>query len=500
VTGATPGMRAESRLAVRTGQRLTPDPARTVTRFFVPGQEGVGGGESRAADVIARLLALDEDEVERSVQDLIVRFGHRHRGFADTLLGHADRVAHRLRRNVTLSPARRLLLGATFTQEYSVEAAALCNPSIVLHPDQAAVADGAARFVMSARGIGEGHRSSIGFWTGQVEADGSVRFDDRGPFPVVGSFGPAELDRDVVHAQLRDLDDDGESAAFVLELLGDRFSAEELERALDALHREIATRLTADETIARFRKVAEATYSASFAPGTAISERVLSPSVAVEAHGMEDARFVRFVDDDGRVVYYATYTAFDGRQVHQQILETTDFATFAVSPIEGAAAATKGLALFPRRIDGRYVALSRWDRESNSVSTSDNVRLWTDAVVCQLPARAWEVLQLGNCGSPIETDAGWLVLTHGVGAMRTYSIGALLLDIDDPTKVLGSLSEPLLTPSADEQDGYVPNVVYTCGAFTHADTLVMPYGIADGAIGIATVPLGALLDRLSRGG
>jgi predicted GH43/DUF377 family glycosyl hydrolase len=243
-----------------------------------------------------------------------------------------------------------------------------------------------------------------------------------------------------------------------------------------------------------------ATYSATFPPDSDLSERVLWPAMAAESHGMEDARFVRFVDDDGSVGYYATYTAFDGVDVSQQLLHTTDFTTFVASPVVGAAAVNKGLALFPRRIDGRYVALSRWDRETNSVATSDNLRRWDRSVRCQSPARSWEAVQIGNCGSPIETDAGWLVLTHGVGAMRTYNIGVCLLALDDPTKLIGALPEPLLRPAPDEQDGYVPNAIYSCGGLVHEDTLVVPYGVADAAIGVATVPLDALLRALTRTG
>ena len=487
-------------VARRTGQRLRPDVARTVTRLFVAGQEEVGGGESRAAEVISRVLALEENDVARSVDDLLERFGGRHRGFEQTLIDHAARVAHRVGRKVTLSGARRLLLGATFTQEYSIEAAALCNPSVVEHPDQRGVAGGACRFIMSVRGIGEGHRSSIGFRTGQVDANGTVVIDDAKPFPVTGAVGDCFLERVVIHGKLRELGDEGESSDFVLDLLDDRFSVAQLDRALDTLHSRLATRHTAEETIARLRSASASTYSVRFAPETDISERVLWPSVTAEAHGMEDARFVRFVDDDERVTYYATYTAFDGTYVSQHLLETSDFETFSMSPTVGGAAANKGLALFPRRIGGRFFALSRSDRETNSVASSEHIRRWDHSGICQQPSRVWDLIQLGNCGSPIETAAGWLVLTHGVGAMRTYSIGALLLDLNDPTKVLASLRDPLLTPTAEERDGYVPNVVYSCGALKHANTLVVPYGIADGSIGIATVAVDELVARLRRDG
>ena len=213
---------------------------------------------------------------------------------------------------------------------------------------------------------------------------------------------------------------------------------------------------------------------------------------------MEDARFVRFVEDDGSVTFYATYTAYSGSKISQQLLATEDFRWFTSVPLVGRAAANKGLALFPRRINGRFAALSRSDRESNTIAFSDELSVWTDALPCQQPTEAWEALQLGNCGAPIETDAGWLVLTHGVGPMRTYSIGAILLDLDDPTQVLGHLREPLLSPTTDERDGYVPNVVYSCGALVHDDSLVIPYGISDGAIGVATVSMSELLAALGR--
>jgi predicted GH43/DUF377 family glycosyl hydrolase len=220
------------------------------------------------------------------------------------------------------------------------------------------------------------------------------------------------------------------------------------------------------------------------------------PAMSAESKGMEDARFVRFVGDDGSVTYYASYTAYNGIDIGQQLLETKDFAHFTSSPMVGAAAANKGLALFPRLIGGRFAALSRSDRESNTIAYSENPRRWEDGFACQAPMTSWEVVQLGNCGSPIETEAGWLVLTHGVGPMRTYNIGAILLDLEEPTRIIGRLREPLLSPAHDEQDGYVPNVVYSCGALLHSETLVIPYGIGDSAIGVATVPLDQLLASL----
>jgi predicted GH43/DUF377 family glycosyl hydrolase len=266
---------------------------------------------------------------------------------------------------------------------------------------------------------------------------------------------------------------------------------------MGALHDQLVTRRGAGETIDRIRRIASSNYAVTFPTASTISERVLSPTAPIESHGMEDARFVRFVDDDGVAIYFATYTAYDGTHVRSQLLTTVDFRTFTSTQLTGRGARNKGMALFPRRIDGRYFALSRWDRETNAIATSHDPTVWDDPVGLQRPAEPWDLVQLGNCGSPIETPAGWIVLTHGVGPMRRYAIGAELLDLDDPTRVTGHLREPLLTPAEDERDGYVPNVVYSCGAMLHGDTIVLPYGISDANIGIATIPLDQLLDRLT---
>ena len=485
-------------LVTRCPQRLAANPSRVITRLFVPGQEGFEHQESRAGAVLARILALDEGQVRSSLDDLIIRFDGRHRDLAGTFRRHARELADRLDPDLELSEARKLLLGATFTSEYAIEGAALCNPSIVAHPDQAGTVAGGLRFVMSVRGIGEGHRSSIGFRTGVIDAAGSITIDDPAPFATVGAAEPALLDAAVFRSELTRVDDAGEAADYVLDRLGERFTQAALDQQFARLQAALSTRRHAKETMSLLRSIAERTYAIEFSDRTTLSERVLWPSMGAEQAGMEDARFVRFIDDDGSITFYATYTAYSGSHISQQLLETTDFQSFSSAPIVGRAAANKGLALFPRRIGGRFAAMSRSDRESNTVAYSDHLSVWASALPCQSPTRAWEVLQLGNCGSPIETDAGWLVLTHGVGPMRTYRIGAILLDLDDPTRILSQLAQPLLSPATDEQDGYVPNVVYSCGALVHADTLVLPYGISDAAIGIATVPLPELLAALSR--
>lgn len=439
-----------SDLVTRGHGRVRADPSRVVARLFVPGEEGFEHQDSRAGAVFDRIMALDADEVKQSLEDVTSRFGGRHRDLTGVFLRHAREVTDRLDPGRPLSDERLLLMGAAFTSEYAIEGAALCNPSIVAHPDQSGTAATNVRFVMSVRGIGEGHRSSIGFRTGVIDAAGFVTLDDPPAFATPGTITMGLRDEEPAHS-----------------------------------------------TVAQVRSVAERTYRVEFDHGVPLSERVLLPATAAEAAGMEDARFVRFVDDDGSVRFLASYTAYSGSRISQQLLQTTDFRTFTSSPLLGSAAANKGLALFPRKIRGRFVAMSRSDRESNAIAFSDHPLVWSDSLPCQLPSRSWESLQLGNCGPPMETDAGWLVLTHGVGPMRTYRIGAILLDLEDPTRLIGHLREPLLSPASDERDGYVPNVVYTCGALVHADSLIVPYGMADAAIGIASVPLGRLLSMLT---
>jgi predicted GH43/DUF377 family glycosyl hydrolase len=476
------------------GIELTPDHDRVITRFFVPGREDVGPGDSRAAPVIDRILRLSEDEVESAMCDVDERFANRHESLDDIFDAHAAMVTSRIDPNTSLSNSRRRLLGASFTHEYAIEGAALCNPSAVLHPRQDASGD--AAFVLSVRGIGEGHRSSIGFRTGKVTAAGAVTIDPAGPFPRTGVTTPGLNDRTVFHTKLAALGDDHENAADVLDGLPQRFDDAALAGQIAKLAADAATRRNTSTTIANLRGLARSSYSVDFPVTTDLSERVLWPEAPAEFHGMEDARFVRFVDENERATYFATYTAFDGTNVSQQLLETDDFTSFTASPIAGAAAIGKGLALFPRRVHGRFVALSRADRETNAIAFSDDLRCWNTSECIQTPDRLWEILQLGNCGSPIETSEGWLVLTHGVGAMRTYSLGAILLDLDEPQRVIARSLEPIIAPDKHLLGGYVPNVVYSCGGFAHNDVLLLPYGIGDQTIAIATLSVEQLLSTL----
>jgi predicted GH43/DUF377 family glycosyl hydrolase len=486
----------ESTLLRRYPIRISADTSRVVTRLFVPGHEGFDQQESRSNPVLQRVLELSDQEVQEALDDVLDRFSSRHHGLTDTFLQHADELSDRLNPARRLSPTRRLLLGATFTSEYAIEGAALCNPSMVIHPDQAGVKAGDIRFVMSVRGVGEGHTSSIGFRTGMVTSSAEVEFDAAPTFATTGQREEATLEAEVFKAELRRLRASVDDVDYVLGRLGPEFTLAGLEVQLNRLEKQVATRKQARRTIGQIRRIAERSYGVTFESDTPLSERVLLPAMSAEVKGAEDARFVRFCDDDGGVTYYASYTAFNGTDIGQQLLETKDFVRFTSRPMAGAAAANKGLALFPRRIRGRFAALSRSDRESNTITYSRNPQLWEQGLACQTPLHSWEVVQLGNCGSPIETALGWLVLTHGVGPMRTYNIGAILLDLEEPTRVIGRLREPLLSPARDEQNGYVPNVLYSCGALVHADTLILPYGIGDSAIGAASVPLGKLLTAL----
>ena len=486
-------------IAIDTGVELRPDPSRVITRLFVAGREDIGHGDSRATPVLERLLQLDEASVEVAMRDVTQRFQHRHHDFDGVLAHHAAIVSSRIDDWDELSPARVLLIGAAFTHEYSIEAAALCNPSAVLHPVQDGPDDGSVSFLMSVRGIGEGHRSSIGFRTGHLAANGEVTIDAPDPFPRTGATTRGRHHRSVFHAKLAELGDDRENAAYVLDALEPVFDDEDLDERIAELKADTATRRLTLTTVTHLDALAMSSYHVTFDAATTLTERVLWPHAPVERHGMEDARFVRFVAEDRSVTYYGTYTAFDGTSIAQHLLETTDFRTFGVSPMAGDAAVGKGLALFPRQVGGRFVALSRCDRETNSISFSDDIRCWPAATMLQQPSGASDVLQLGNCGSPIETSAGWLVLTHGVGPMRTYTLSAILLDLAEPQHVIARCAEPIIMPgNGARRDGYVPNVIYSCGGFAHGDTLVLPYGIGDQTIAVATISLERLLGVMVR--
>jgi predicted GH43/DUF377 family glycosyl hydrolase len=484
----------------RTSHILRHDASRVIAKPYLPGEEiASGDAGSRAGLLMARILALSDRDTTMVLQHVLRRFEKRHKQFEDLLERHFALVAH-LVGDVALSRERRLLIGSYFTNEYSVEGAALFNPSLVPAPDQAGMAAGQRRFVMSLRAVGEGHISSIEFRTGVIDGASAMTFDPVGNYLVTGDRAPpAHYDKPLFSAKLVELAAGNELAWVVLSRLAERFTLAELELSLAILERDGPPHAISFETAKIMRVLAASSYVTTFPADSALSERVIFPAGPHETHGMEDARFVRFTDEDGSVTYYATYTAFDGYEIVPQLIQTDDFVSFRIATLNGPAAQNKGMALFPRRVGGKFFMLSRRDRENLHLATSLNdVRHWAEVTELHRPSRSWELLQIGNCGSPIETPAGWLVITHGVGPVRRYVIGALLLDLDDPRRVIGQLREPLLVPEGMEREGYVPNVVYSCGAMLNGDDLVLPYGLSDAAVGVAVISVPELLAELQR--
>ncbi len=479
----------------RIGPQLRADARRVITRLFVPGEE-LPESASRGRTVIDRALDLSDAEVDRLVAGIAADFAGRHRDLPAVLRAHFQVAAHGRPELELLPLPRQQLIGAYFTMEYAVESAALFNPSIVAHPDQTGLAAGQLRYVMSARAVGEGHISSVEFRTGVLGPGADLTLDDPGRILVPGVAGDRTYHLDVLRGQLADGGADEEVVDELLRDLPAHFGAEQIRLTLAAQHPHLAGRAAGQRVIEQLNRVLAGEYEVTFPADTTLSERLLWPIGPEESNGIEDLRLVRFVDDQGEVSFRGTYTAYDGSHIAPKVLTTNDFGTFRVGGLAGPAARNKGMALFPRTVGGRYLALSRWDRENITLATSSDGRSWDRAGPVHTPTDGWELVQVGNCGSPIETGAGWLVLTHGVGPLRTYGIGAVLLDLDDPTRCLGSLPEPLLRAEPSERDGYVPNVVYSCGALCHGDSLTIPYGISDSAIGFAQVSIPAVLDGM----
>ena len=419
---------------------LRPDPARVIVRPFKPTTEPRDlnpTDKTRANHIVERVLNLDSEAAAGQLADVLENFQGRHRNLLKTFERRADEMEEALLAHCTFSEAQRQLLGAYFLHEYSFEASALFNPSIVPHPDQSGIPSGSLRFILSLRAVGEGHVSSLTFRTGAIAADGGITVDPTARLATSPSItqrtaGPI-----------------GDVVEFVFEQAPD------------------------------------------------ISERVIFPVTESQSNGIEDARFVPF-SDGGRTTYYATYTAYKGSAIRSELIETTDFLSFRMTPLQGTAARNKGMALFPRKIDGKYAMIARQDNENLYLIYSDDLYKWDGGQAILKPQFPWEFVQIGNCGSPIELEEGWLMLTHGVGPVRKYSIGAALLDKHDPSRVLARSSEPLLRPELSEREGYVPNVVYTCGAMTHNDQLILPYAVSDTYSNFATIQISALLQSMSR--
>jgi predicted GH43/DUF377 family glycosyl hydrolase len=418
---------------------LRPDPARVIVRAFKPATEPRDlnpTDKTRANHIVERVLNLDSQAAASQLADVLENFQGRHRNLLETFERRADEMEEALLAHCTFSEVQRQLIGAYFLHEYSFEASALFNPSIVPHPDQSGIANGSLRFILSLRAVGEGHVSSLTFRAGVIAADGSIRVDPTARL----ATSPR-----IAHRTAGPIGDEVEIV---------------------------------------------------FEPAPDISERVIFPVTESQSNGIEDARFVQF-SDGGRTTYYATYTAYRGTAIRSELIETSDFLSFRMTPLQGAAARNKGMALFPRKIDGRFAMIARQDNENLYLAYSDDLYRWEGGQAILKPQFPWEFVQIGNCGSPVELEDGWLMLTHGVGPVRKYSIGAALLDKRDPSRVLARSSEPLLRPEPSEREGYVPNVVYTCGAMRHNDQLILPYAVSDTYSNFATIKISALLQSMS---
>jgi predicted GH43/DUF377 family glycosyl hydrolase len=484
------------RITNKTLKNIRPDQRRVITRPFRP------SSENHTTNIVNRLLALDEPKVRDLLKQTLKDFAHRHKDIQAVLMGNYQRIAGYIKETAALSEERKLLLGSCFTMEYSIESAALFNPSVVIYPKQNYMKNGQTRVIFSFRATGEGHISSIVFRSAVIDRDNSIFMEPISPY-----LGTPEIvlnhsyDRELFRAKLEEMGLLSEVAKAIYLHLPATFTPEEMGQAIAAVRGGQAfAPADLEETVAHIKWLAESNYEVFFPHGQLISERVIFPVSQNESNGVEDARFVRFIDDDGSVTYYATYTAYNGREILPQLIETQDFHRFKISTLNGPMARNKGMALFPRKIDGKYVMITRTDGENLYLSYSNNIHFWYEGVKIEAPENPWELVQIGNCGSPLETKKGWILLTHGVGPMRKYCIGVSLLDLKDPSKTVGRLDEPLLMPREEEREGYVPNVVYSCGSIILNGELIIPYAISDSESHVASIPVDELLEKLLKKG
>ena len=479
----------------RKPNKFFPDPTRVIARFFLP------GGEERARLIIQKILNLSDEEIHLTLNQVLRDFSKRHRNITTTFEKHYAKVKHIINElnvdNKSLSLETKLLIGSYFTHEYSIESAAFFNPSIVEDPDQTNLEEGQKRIIVSFRATGEGHISSIVFRSGLIDKDKNLTFIKPGRLVDVPETVKRHVyEKKIFCEKLREMKNYEDVVDMIMDKLKDKFIYGELQAAIEETLKNENLTNTDKKVIQAINWLATSHYETTFSLDTAISERVLFPISYTETNGIEDARFVRFVDDDGSVKYYATYTAYNGYSILPKLLETEDFYHFKISPINGEYVQNKGLALFPRKIKGQYAMLSRFDGFSSYIMFSKNIHVWHEIKKIQEPLYPWEFIQIGNAGSPLETEKGWLVITHGVGPMRRYCLGALLLDLENPTKVIARLKEPLLMPNEEEREGYVPNVVYSCGSIIHDNELIIPYSMSDYASTFASVSMEELFDEL----
>ncbi|MBR9984991.1 MAG: glycoside hydrolase family 130 protein [Desulfosarcina sp.] len=469
--------------------KIVGDTSRVITRLHLPDDR------HRISKIIQRIINLPDTVAQKLLAQVMIDFSGRHKDIGHIFKRHLEVVKKYLPRDTMLSDVQRALIGAYFTKEYSIESAALFNPSIVPHPDQRHLKKGSLRFIMSLRATGEGHISSIVFRSGVLDRYNKFLFD-----PISDFVETPDLHLDPVYKRnpfqlkLNEMEAGDEISVHILNQLPEDFTYNELIEKIGNLRAKPQfPEANQNRTFHVMSWLANSNYEVSFHPDHRVSERVIFPVSKNESRGIEDARFVQFFDNQPEGTYYATYTAYNGHTILPQLIETKDFVNFNIVTLNGKAIKNKGMALFPRKIGGRYAMLSRQDGENNHIMFSDNIHFWQTSQILQEPEYPWEFIQIGNCGSPLETNQGWIVLTHGVGPMRKYCIGAMLLDLEKPSKVIARLDEPLLSPHEKEREGYVPNVVYSCGAIIHNDELVIPYAMSDINSGIATVEVNELL-------
>lgn len=473
----------------RIDKKFQPDCSRVIVKPHVP------KGEDRIRSIITRVLNLPEEKVELILERVITNFSNRHKNIWNAFDSNYNEIKRFIPENTQMSDKRRALLGAYFSCEYSIQAAAFFNPSIVPHPDQSGLDEGSLRFILSFRSVGEGHISSIEFRSGVVDKNCDFTFDEVSCYAERANVVSNPVyDKATFFMKLAEMQGaENVISQQVSILLGDEFLLSDLmsvlQMVIDDEHKAVGENIM---------WLAKSNYELQFKPDQKLSEKIIFPASQNDSNGIEDARFVRFVDDDGSVAYYATYTAYNGHNILPQIIETKDFITFKMITLNGEFSKNKGMALFPRKINGKYMMISRLDGENLYLMSSDNIHFWQNAELIKGPENAWEFVQIGNCGSPIETDKGWILITHGVGPMREYSIGVTLLDLENPAQIIGNMSEPLLICNQDEREGYVPNVVYSCGSIIHNDNLIIPYAMSDTCSGIVTITLLELFSKIKK--
>jgi predicted GH43/DUF377 family glycosyl hydrolase/CheY-like chemotaxis protein len=480
---------------IRKTNRFYPDSKRVIARFFTPDDS------DRVRAIIKKVLDTPQDDCQLLFNQILRDYSPRHRNITKIFENSFQNVKEPLIglgvEPDSLSVEKKMIIGAYFTMEYSIESAAFFNPSIVEDPYQGNLQNGQKRIIVSFRATGEGHISSIAFRSGIIDTNNNLTFQPAGDLVDIPEVVTRYVyDKNVFLNKLDEMNIKKDVIGMVMDQLDDHFIYGELQAAVARTMKNEDLSYTQKQVVHAINWLADSHYEVTFSLDTAISERILFPISYTESNGIEDARFVRFTFDDGSVIYYATYTAFNGFTILPKLIETKDFYHFKVEPINGEYAQNKGMALFPRKIKGRYAMLSRIDGVNNYIMFTDDINLWRNAHKIQEPLFPWELVKIGNAGSPLETEHGWLVVTHGVGPMRTYSLGAALLDLDDPRKIIGRLKEPLLTANEEEREGYVPNVIYSCGSIIHNNELIIAYAMSDYASTFASIPLGELFDQL----